>query len=109
MKREAYARAKYVGYPVRKVRLVLDLIQGKDVESAANILKYTPNIAARAIEKTLKSAVSNILDKFQEDNIDTAELVISELYANEGPTMKRQKPRAQGKADKIRKRTSHIF
>lgn len=106
---KASAHAKYVGYPVRKVRLVLDLIKNQDVESAFAILKFTPNYAARSVEKTLKSAVANLIDKNREVSIDTSEVVISKMFADEGPTMKRWKPRAQGRATKIRKRSSHIF
>lgn len=105
----AFARTRWIGYPVRKVRLVLDLIKGKDVESALNILKFTPNYAARSVEKTLKSAVANLIDKNRDANIDTNEVYISKMFADEGPTMKRIKPRAQGRATKIRKRSSHLF
>ncbi|MDA3884604.1 MAG: 50S ribosomal protein L22 [Candidatus Delongbacteria bacterium] len=106
---EAYAKAKWVGYPVNKVRLVLDLIKEKDVESAVTILKFTPNFAAMPIAKTLKSAVANLIDTNRDVAIDTSNVFIAEMYADEGPTMKRFKPRAQGRATKIRKRTSHIF
>ncbi len=105
----AHANQKRVGYPVNKVRLVLDLVKGKDVETAVNILKFTPNFAARAIEKTLKSAVANLIDTNRDEKIDTNEVSISVMFADEGPTMKRIKPRAQGRATKIRKRTSHIY
>jgi large subunit ribosomal protein L22 len=106
---KAQAKTKWVGYPVNKVRLVLDLIKGKDVESAATILKFTKNIAAVAIAKTLKSCVANLIDQHREENINTKDVVISTMFADEGPTMKRISPRAQGRANRIRKRTSHIF
>lgn len=106
---KAHARTKWVGYPVRKVRLVLDLIKGKDVETAANILKYTKNVAARAVEKTLKSSVANVVDQNRETEVDTSALFVTRLFADEGPTLKRISPRAQGRACRIRKRTSHIF
>lgn len=106
---KAHAKTKWVGYPVNKVRLVLELIKNKDVESAINILKFTPNVAARAIEKTLKSAVANIIDKNKEENINTSYVFVSRMFADEGPTLKTYLPRAQGRATKIRKRTSHIF
>lgn len=108
MRVSAKAKSKWIGYPVNKVRLVLSLIKGKDVETAANILKFTPNFAARAVEKTLGSAVANLIDLNRDKNINTKDVFVSELYADEGPTMKRFKPRAQGRATRIRKRTSHI-
>ena len=106
---EAYAKAKWVGYPVNKVRLVMELIKDKDVESAINILDYTPNFAAGPIKKTLKSAVANLIDHNRENAIDTNSVFIDTMYADEGPTMKRLRPRAQGRATRIRKRTSHIY
>jgi len=106
---EAYAKAKWVGYPVNKVRLVMELIKGKDVETAINILNFTPNFAAKSIMKTLKSAVANLIDNNRETAVDTNSVFINTMYADEGPTMKRFKPRAQGRATKIRKRTSHIY
>ncbi len=106
---KAYAKAKYVGYPVNKVRLVIDLIKNKDVETSFEILKFTPNFAARTIEKTLKSALANLLDQNREENINTEEVFITRIFADEGPTMKRLKMRAQGRATRIRKRTSHVY
>ncbi len=106
---KGHAKTKWVGYPANKVRLVMKMIRGYEVEEAIKVLKFTDNIAARPIEKTIKSAVANLIDKNVEENVDTNELTISTMYADEGPTMKRFKPRAQGRATKIRKRTSHIF
>ena len=106
---EAYAKAKWVGYPVNKVRLVMDLVKGKNVESAINILNFTPNFAAKSIQKTIKSAVANLIENNRETTIDTGSVFIDTMYADEGPTMKRFKPRAQGRATRIRKRTSHIY
>jgi large subunit ribosomal protein L22 len=106
---EAYAKAKWVGYPVNKVRLVMELVKGKDVESAINILNFTPNFAAASIKKTLKSAVANLIENNRETAIDVNNVFIDTMYADEGPTMKRFKPRAQGRATRIRKRTSHIY
>lgn len=106
---EAYAKSKWVGYPVNKVRLVMALIKGKDVESAITILDFTPNFAAMSIKKTLKSAVANLIENNRDTSIDTNTVFIDTMFADEGPTMKRFKPRAQGRATKIRKRTSHIY
>lgn len=102
---EARAIAKYVRISPRKVRIVLDLVKGKNVNEAFAILKYTPKDAATAVYKVLKSAVANAENNF---NLDSNKLYIAEAYANQGPTLKRFKPRAQGRAYSIMKRTSHI-
>ena len=99
----AKATAKMVRVSARKVRLVLDTIRNKSVAEAFAILKFTPNGAASDVEKVLKSAVANA-----ENNLDRASLVVSEAFANEGPTLKRFRPRAKGSASPINKRTSHI-
>lgn len=102
---EAKAHVKYLRVSPRKARQVMNLIRGKDVGEAVAILKNTPKKASRLIEKVLHSAVANA-----ENNNDMIadELFIKEAYANEGPTMKRWRPRAQGMASPINKRTSHL-
>lgn len=102
---EAKAVAKYIRISPRKARQVMDLIRGKNVRDAHAILKFTPNKGAELIEKVLTSAVSNAEHNYEMD-IDS--LVVSRCYVDEGPTLKRFKPRAMGRADAIRKRTSHI-
>ncbi|ABK60912.1 MULTISPECIES: 50S ribosomal protein L22 [Clostridium] len=102
---EARAIAKYVRMSPRKVRVVLDLVRGKNVSEAFAILKYTPKDAATVVLKVLKSAVANAENNF---NLDVNKLYIAEAYANQGPTLKRFKPRAQGRAYSIMKRTSHV-
>mgnify|MGYP001005155548 CR=1 FL=1 len=102
---EAKAVAKYIRISPRKARQVMDLIRGKDVREALAILKFTPNKGAELIEKVLKSAVSNAEHNYE---MDVDSLVVSRCYVDEGPTLKRFKPRAMGRADAIRKRTSHI-
>ncbi|QGU96490.1 50S ribosomal protein L22 [Clostridium bovifaecis] len=102
---EARAIAKYVRISPRKVRVVLDLVRGKNVNEAFAILKYTPKDSAAVILKVLKSAVANAENNF---NLDVNKLFVAEAYANQGPTLKRFKPRAQGRAYSIMKRTSHI-
>lgn len=102
---EAKAVAKYIRISPRKVREVVDLIRGKNIGEAIAILKFTPKKAADAIEKVVKSAVANA-EHNQELNRDA--LYISEVFVDQGPTLKRFKPRAMGRADLIRKRTSHI-
>ena len=101
----AKATAKTVRIPARKARLVIDLIRGKNVAEASGILKFTPRSGAYLIEKVLKSAVANAENNF---DLDVEDLYVSEAYVNEGPTLKRFRPRAKGSASPINKRTSHI-
>lgn len=102
---EVKATAKTVRITARKVRLVLDLIRGKDAKEAMAILKYTPNHAADAILKVLKSAMANATHN---NGLDESKLYVKACYANEGVTIKRYMPRAKGSASSIMKRTSHI-
>ena len=101
----AKAMARTVRVSPRKTRLVLDLIRGKNVADAIAILKFTPNKAARVVEKVLNSAIANAENNF---GLEKANLVVSETFANEGPTMKRFRPRAKGSASPINKRTTHV-
>ncbi len=100
-----YAKLSYARISVQKAKFVLDAIRGKDVETALAILEYNPRYASRVILKLLKSAIANA-ENNNEMNRDN--LYIEECYANKGPTMKRIRPRAQGRAYRIEKRTSHI-
>lgn len=102
---QAQAVARYVRIAPRKASLVLDLIRGKEVGEAIAILRYTPKAASPIIEKVLNSAIANA-----ENNHDMKadKLIIKEAYANQGPTLKRFRPRAMGRASRINKRTSHI-
>ena len=102
---QAKAIAKSVRIAPRKVRLVVDLIRGKDVGEAIAILRHTQRGASPVVEKVLNSAVANAEHNYE---MDTDNLVISEAFVNDGATMKRFRPRAQGRASKINKRTSHI-
>ena len=101
----AQATLKYARISSRKVKIVADLIRGKDVDEALAIVKFTPKASSEIIEKLLKSAIANA-----ENNHDMKhdKLYISEIYANQGPTLKRIRPAAKGSAVRIRKRTSHI-
>ena len=102
---EAKAITRYVRVSPRKARIVLDQIRGKDVVAAQEILRFTNRAVAEIVEKTLNSAVANAGQK----GVSSPEaLVIKECYADEGPTLKRIRPRAKGSASRIRKRTSHI-
>jgi large subunit ribosomal protein L22 len=102
---QAKAVARTVRIAPRKARLVMDLIRGKQVGEAVAILKLTPKAASPVIEKVLKSAIANAEHNFE---MDANSLVVSEAYVNEGPTLKRFRPRAMGRASQINKRTSHI-
>jgi large subunit ribosomal protein L22 len=102
---EAKAIARYIRIAPRKVRLVVDLIRGKQVGEAIAILKHTPKAASPVIEKVLMSAVANAEHNL---NLDSNDLVISKVFVDEGPTLKRFRPRAMGRASRINKRTSHI-
>ena len=101
----AQATLKYARISARKVKIVADLIRGKDVAEALAIVKFTPKAASEIIEKLLKSAIANAENNH---NMDSKNLYISEIYANQGPTLKRIRPAAKGSAVRIRKRTSHI-
>lgn len=100
-----HAIARYVRISSRKVKVVIDLIRGKSVAEAKAILAFTPKAASEPVLKVLNSAVANA-----ENNLDMSadQLFVAEVFANQGPTLKRFRPRAQGRASRIRKRTSHI-
>ena len=102
---EAKAVAKNIRIAPRKVRVVIDLIRGKNVGEAFAILKYTPKVGTEVVEKVLKSAVANA-----ENNLDLNfdNLYVSAVYVDQGPTMKRIHPRSRGQAFKILKRSSHV-
>ena len=102
---QAKAVARTVRIAPRKARLVIDLIRGKQIGEAVAILRHTPKTASPVIEKVLKSAVANAEHNFE---MDVNNLVITEAYVGEGPTLKRFRPRAMGRASAINKRTSHI-
>ena len=105
LEKQAKATLKYSRISARKVKIVADLIRGKDVDEALAIIKFTPKAASTIIEKLLKSAIANA-----ENNHDMKHenLYVAEIYANQGPTLKRIRPAAKGSAVRIRKRTSHI-
>ena len=99
------AEAKYVRQSPNKVRRVLDLVRGLPVHEAEHVLRLTQRGATEPITKVLKSAVANAEHNHA---LDAEDLVVAEAYANEGPTLKRFRPRARGQATRINKRTSHI-
>lgn len=102
---ETIAKYRFARISAQKARLVADLIRGKKVEQALEILTYTNKKAADFVKKTLESAIANAEHNNGAD-VDT--LVVSKVFVDEGPTMKRVFPRAKGRADQILKRTSHI-
>ena len=102
---EARAQVKYARISPRKVKIVCDLIRGKDVNTARAILLHTPKAASEIMVKLLKSAVSNAENNF---GLDSANLYVSETFANPGPILKRMQPVSKGRGYRINKRTSHI-
>ncbi len=102
---EAKAVLKYARISSRKVKIVADLIRGKNIDEALTTLKFAPKASSEILEKLLKSAIANA-----ENNhfMDRSKLYVAEIYANQGPTLKRIRPAAKGSAVRIRKRTSHI-
>ena len=99
------AKLSYARVSVQKACFVLDAIRGKDVQTALGILAYNPRYASSVIEKLLKSAIANAENNH---GMNRGNLIVSEIYANQGPTLKRIRPAAKGSAVRIRKRTCHI-
>lgn len=104
---DAVAKARHIHQSARKVRLVLNEVRGLQVENAMNKLHFTPKKAAKIIEKTLRSAVANAVNR-EGSEVDADKLFIKEAFCDEGPTMRRFRARAMGRATIIRKRTSHL-
>ncbi|MEG0570935.1 MAG: 50S ribosomal protein L22 [Oscillospiraceae bacterium] len=102
---EAKAYLRYVRIAPRKVQIVLDLIRKQPVDKAMAILKHTPKAASELLEKLLKSAIANAENNH---NMSKDNLYVAECFVSPGPTLKRIRPRAQGRAFRILKRTSHI-
>ena len=101
----SYAIARHVRMTPMKVRRVIDLVRGMDVTQALTVLQFAPQAASEPVGKVLDSAIANATNNFK---LDPDTLVVREAYVDEGPTLKRFRPRAQGRAYRIRKRTSHI-
>ena len=102
---QAVATLKYARISSRKVKIVADLIRGKNVDEALAIVKFTPKAASEIVEKLLKSAIANAENNH---GMKSNNLYVAEIYANQGPTLRRIRPAAKGSAVRIRKRTSHI-
>lgn len=105
---EATARARFVRMTPRKARQVADLIRGKTVNQALSILLNVPRVSSREIEKTLDSAVANAVQKSEGSKLDIDELTVSHVVIDNGPTLKRFRHRARGRATRVRHRSSHI-
>jgi len=105
---EAVARAKFARGSARKVRRVVELIKGKNVEEALNILSFVPKYAAKYLEKTLKSASANAISQEGTAKLKAEDLYIKKIFVDGGPIMKRIRPASMGRAFRIRKRTNHL-
>ncbi|MBK6871978.1 MAG: 50S ribosomal protein L22 [Kineosporiaceae bacterium] len=107
---EAKATARYVRVTPMKARRVVDLIRGKQASEAVAVLEFAPQAASETVRKVVQSAIANARTKADRasEPFDERELVVQAAYVDEGPTMKRFRPRAQGRAYRINKRTSHI-
>ena len=101
----ATAKATYIRIAPRKVQIVLDLIRNQPADKAMAILKYTPKAACEPLMKLLKSAIANAENN---NNLDVSKLYVAECSVSQGPTLKRIRPRAQGRAFRVNKKTSHI-
>ena len=101
---EAKAHARYVRVSPRKARMVIDLIRGQEVERAREILQFSDRNVSEVVEKCLNSAIANA----EHEGVKAENLVVKTTYADDGPTLKRWRPRARGSASRIRKRTCHI-
>ena len=102
---QAKATVKYIRTSPRKMRRVVDMIRGQHVAEALRILRFSPLGATRDVEKLLDSAIANAE---QQPGVISENLVVSKVWVDEGPTLKRFRPRAYGRATKVRKRTSHV-
>ncbi len=105
---EAKAITRYIGSSPRKMRLVIDLIRGKSVDQALEILHFQSKHASHDAEKTLRSAVSNLMNLNDEVRIEPEEIYVKEAFVNQGPTLKRISPAPMGRAFRIRKRSCHV-
>ncbi len=105
---EAKATNKYIGTSPRKMRMVIDLIRGKAVDQAIEILHFNTRHAAKDAEKVLRSAVANIMNKEENNKLDTSDLFVKEVYVNQGPSVKRILPAPMGRAYRMRKRSNHL-
>ncbi|MEJ2103509.1 MAG: 50S ribosomal protein L22 [Ignavibacteriaceae bacterium] len=105
---EAKAVNRFIGSSPRKMRLVIDLIRGESVDKALEILHFSPKYSSKDAEKTLRSAVSNLMNKDEVTRVEPSDLFVKEVFVNVGPTLKRISPAPMGRAYRIRKRSCHL-
>jgi len=105
---KARAVNKYIRHSAKKMKPVLDMVRGKQVNTVLNMLAFMPKKSAKLVELTTRSAVSNLLNTEEGAKVNPDELIIAEAYADQGPVMKRIRPRSMGRAYLIRKRTCHL-
>jgi large subunit ribosomal protein L22 len=105
---EARAVTKYIGSSPRKMRLLIDLIRGMPVDKALEVLHFHTKHASKDAEKTLRSAVSNLINKDETNRHEPSDIIIKEAFVNQGPTLKRISPAPMGRAYRIRKRSCHL-
>jgi len=105
---EAKATHKYISSSPRKMRLVVDLIRGKSVEEAIDILHFHSKHSSKDAEKVLRSAVANVYNKNEDERVEISELFVKEAFVNQGPTLKRMLPAPMGRAYRVRKRSNHL-
>jgi large subunit ribosomal protein L22 len=105
---QARARQQYIRSSPRKMRIVADVVRGKNVQEALAQLHFMPQKAARPIERTIQSAVANLLDQNQDERVDETALVVQQILVDEAPYLKRWRPVSRGRAHPILKRSSHL-
>lgn len=105
---EARAVNKYIGSSPRKMRLIIDLIRGLSVDKAIEVLHFSTKTASKDAEKTLRSAVANLMNSDDAERVEPSDLFIKEAFVNQGPTIKRISPAPMGRAYRIRKRSCHL-
>lgn len=105
---QATAKAKHIRISPRKMRIVADVVRGQNVQESLNTLHFMPQKATAFIERTIQSAVANLLDQNRDERIDEEALIVSEIYVDEGPMLKRYQPVSRGRAHPILKRSSHL-
>ena len=105
---EAKAVQRFIGSSPRKMRLIVDLIRGKSVDHALDILHYSPKHASKDVEKALRSAVSNLLNKDDATRVEPEDMLVKEVFVDNGPILKRISPAPMGRAYRIRKRSCHL-
>ena len=105
---EAKATHRYISSSPRKMRLVIDLIRGKSVEHAIELLHFNTKHASKDAEKVLRSAVANLFNKDEDQKAEISNLVVKEAFVNQGPTIKRMLPAPMGRAYRVRKRSNHL-